>query len=435
MREPYETEVKQAGLGSAFRPYNPDDDLNHDVNVLKMLKDSPTREKKYSSNYNTGNSAKVPTPSYPTDPNKKSVGYNSYVYSSDGDRMKVVEEPKSKVPYMQPSNRFVPPETKTPYIQPAEKVPPEGPRKWGSTEKILDSSSGSKTPPRSPKSRKSTEDPSRGVFIEKAPRNDREKGRMPALHMPVVGRRSRGRYRQGSTEPPSPTKNTQPDLEEPDLEIKRTLVVPNKTGQDQGPKWGIHTRNPDNEVSPVNGEGMSRDIQRGPAESTPREQVNNNRDYNRDYSKHYSDPQGHTSRRERDRQSRSRHGSRSRDHEGRRDRSSSGHRRHRSRSHERDARGRTRDDVYSAASFDYVTGAPIRRSGRSKSQERDPHRYGSTASRRSKSHDRGLNKSYDSDEAYRRHRYPNDYQSSHSGSRDPYRRGKSRTVGNDESVF
>ena len=446
VRDPYETEVKQAPPASAFKPYTADHDLSDDVNVLKILKDSPTREKKYSSNYNTGNNVKIPTPTYPSDVNKKSVGYNSYVYSSDGDKMKVVEEPKTKAPYMQPSNRFVPPETKTPYIQPAEKVPPEGPRKWGSAERILDSSNGSKTPPRSPKSRKSTDDPSRGVFLEKAPRNDREKGRMPALHNPVVGRRSRGRYRQGSSEPSSPTK-AQPEplgMEPIEPEIKRTLVVPKQAAPDQAAKWGSHSKNKDNEFSPFNGEGMSREMPGGPSESTPREQANNsreyrdynrdyNREYNREYNRKYSDPQGHTSRRERDRQSRSRHGSRSRDRDGRRDRSSSGHRRHRSRSHERDGRGRTRDDVYSAASFDYVTGAPIRRSGRSKSQERDPSRYGSTGSRRSKSHDRGLNKSYDSDEPYRRHRYPHDYQSSHS-SRDPYRTGRSRNIGNN-SVF
>ena len=439
VREPYETEVKQVPPSSAFRLYTTNDDLNHDVNVLKILKDSPTREKKYSSNYNTGNNTKVPTPSYPSETGKKSVGYNSYAYSSDGDKMKVPEEQKPKAPYMQPANRFVPPQSsevdrikvveepkiKTSYIQPSDAIPPEGPRKWGSAEKIIDSSGGSRTPPRSPKSRRSAGDQSQGVYLEKAPRNEREKGRLPALHMPVVGRRSRGRYRQGNGEPSSPTKTTkteQPEPEEPDLEVKRTLIAPNKGGKDSGPKWGSHS------MSKNNGSPDGMNVQ-GPTESTPKDYPNSSREYyssrDRDY-KQYSDPQGHTSRRERDRQSRSRqHGSRSRDRNSRRDRSSSGHKRHRSRSFERDQRGRTRDDVYSATSIDYVTGAPIRRSGRSKSQERDHSRYSSSGSRRSRSHDRGLNKSYDSDETYRRHRYPQDYQPS---SKDPYRTGTSRII-------
>ena len=162
---------------------------------------------------------------------------------------------------------------------------------------------------------KSTDDPSRGVFLEKAPRNDREKGRMPALHNPVVGRRSRGRYRQGSSEPSSPTK-AQPEplgMEPIEPEIKRTLVVPKQAAPDQAAKWGSHSKNKDNEVFHQLMEKACRGIcQEGPSESTPREQANNSReyrdynsDYNREYNRKYSDPQGHTSRRERDRQSRS----------------------------------------------------------------------------------------------------------------------------------
>ena len=430
VREPYETEVKEAPPTSAFRPYPgaADNGLGDEVNALKVLKDSPSRDRKFSSNYNTGNGNKVPTPSYPSDTAKKSVGYNSYAYTSDGDKMQVSQEqpqqqkPKTTAPYQQPANKFVveepkpvvqqpqqKPKSPAPYIQPAATyIPPPGPRKWGSNEKMME---GNNTPPRSPKSKKATGNASQGIVLEKsqsAP--DRERYRLPALHMPNMIRRSRGRNKPGSNEPSSPTKVAKPikvDLEEPDLEVKRTLIVPQKESGD--PKWGSHNRKA-NDVSSAPTDKMSH--MQGPKESTPKEAVNSSREGNssREYSREFSDPQGHTSRRERDRQSRARHhGSRSRDREGRRDRSSSGHRRHRSRSGDRDPRGRTRDDVYSATSIDYVTGAPVRRSGRSKSQERaDYGRYSSSGSRRSRSHDKGLNKSYDSDEPYHR-RHHRDY--------------------------
>ncbi len=493
----YETDVKQAAptTTSAFTPYNAppggaaDADLSDDVNVLKMLKDSPSRERKYP-NYNTSNGVKIPTPSFPSETGKKNVGYNSVAVSSDGEKMQLAEEPKSAAPHMQPPNKFVPPpqqniplekssyvplqatyqpqqnayppyqqhgyhqpqqpvyqqpqqsvhtynsnvppKPKVPqepmqkekqpaaFIQPASSVPPEGPRRWGSGEKMLDSN-GSKTPPRSPKSRKGAAgNPSQGVLLEKpkTQASERDRMRLPALQMPNVIKRARGRKSKGSnSDPSSPTEAAEPAdiaLEQPDLQVKRTLIVPNK--EHQAAKWGTHGRQAkEADLSPVSGENGAR-FPPGPKESTPHEAANSSREGNssRDYQREFSDPLGHTSRRERERQSRMRQGgsrergdrdrggSRERG-ERRRDRSSSGHRRHRSRSGDRDPRGRTRDDYYSATAIDYVTGAPVRRSGRSKSQERsDAARYGSTGSRKTRSHDRALNKSYDSDEQFER---------------------------------